>query len=69
MVRDQACLRSPRDGDETALMFTHADWREPVDFMHHCSTKRAYFLIGLKGWLEGQDSVAYPNDMKISNWG
>jgi hypothetical protein len=50
-------------------MFTHADWREPVDFMHHCSTKRAYFLIGLKGWLEGQDSVAYPNDMKISNWG
>src|SRR5438270_13091609 len=23
---------------ETVVLFTHADWREPVEFMHHCST-------------------------------
>src|SRR6478672_2947138 len=41
------------DGEETAVRFTHAGWREPVDFMHHCSTRWAYFLIGLKSGLEG----------------
>ncbi len=58
----------PADG-ETVLLFAHADWREPVEFMYHCSTKWAYFLLGLKGWLEGGKSVAYPDDMKISSWG
>jgi hypothetical protein len=35
------------------LLFTHAEWREPDEFIHHCSTKWAYFLLGLKAWLEG----------------
>jgi uncharacterized protein YndB with AHSA1/START domain len=54
---------------ETVLLFTHADWREPVEFMHHCSTKWAYFLLGLKTWLEGGQAVAWPNDAPISGWG
>lgn len=54
---------------ETVLLFTHADWREPVEFMYHCSAKWAYYLLGLKSWLEGGESVAYPNDAKISSWG
>ena len=24
-------------------------------------------MLGLKVWVEGDESVAYPNDMKISN--
>ncbi len=55
--------------DETVLLFTHAGWREPVDFMSHCSTKWAYFLLGMKAWLEGGPSVAFPDDAKISHWG
>jgi uncharacterized protein YndB with AHSA1/START domain len=55
--------------EETVVLFTHANWREPVEFLHHCSTKWAYFLLGLKTWLEGGASVANPNDMKISSWG
>jgi uncharacterized protein YndB with AHSA1/START domain len=58
----------PSDG-ETVVVFTHADWREPVPFMSHCSTKWAYFLLGMKAWLEGGPSVAFPDDMKISGWG
>ncbi len=45
------------------------DWREPVEFMAHCSTKWAYFLLGLKAGLEGGEYTAYPDDMKISTWG
>ena len=54
--------------EETVVLFTHA-WRDPIEFLHHCSTKWAYFLLGLKTWLEGGASVASPNDMKISSWG
>ena len=56
-------------GGETVLLFTHADWREPVEFMHHCSTKWAYFLLGLKAGLEGGPATPYPQDMAISSWG
>ena len=56
-------------GKETVLLFTHGEWREPTEFMHHCSTKWAYFLLGLKASLEGGASVAFPNDMPISSWG
>ena len=59
--------RSPTG--ETVLLFTHADWREPVEFMHHCSTKWAYFLLGLKAGFEGGSATPYPGDMAISRWG
>ena len=54
---------------ETVLLFTNEGWREPVDFLHHCSTKWAYLLVGLKVSLEGGPSVAFPNDLPISAWG
>ena len=28
-----------QDGDYTVVLFKHEGWREPVEFMHHCSTK------------------------------
>ena len=30
-----------QSGDETVLRFAHAGWREPVEFMGHCSSKWA----------------------------
>ena len=51
---------------ETVLLFTHADWRKPVEFMHHCSTKWATVLIGLRRGLEGGTFTAFPDDTKIS---
>lgn len=32
---------------QTVVLFSHRGWREPVEFMHHCSTKRATFLPSL----------------------
>ncbi len=59
---------TPGDG-ETVLQFTHANWSEPVEFMAHCSTKWALFLLGLKAGLEGGVATPYPNDARISTWG
>ena len=58
------CVRGPKEwvGTEitfelkyklhqTFVVFTHAKWKKPVEFMHHCSTKWAVFLLSMKDWL------------------
>jgi uncharacterized protein YndB with AHSA1/START domain len=54
-------------GGETVVLFTHADWREPVEFMHHCGTKWATVLVGLRSGLEGGPFSVFPDDTKISS--
>ncbi len=54
----------PKD-DQTFVLFTHAKWKEPVEFMHHCSTKWATFLLSLKAWLERAEGRPAPYDVKI----
>ncbi|MBI3790574.1 MAG: SRPBCC domain-containing protein [Gemmatimonadetes bacterium] len=50
---------------ETIILFKHAGWREPVEFMHHCSTKWAIFLMSLRNWLERGEGHPAPYDVKI----
>ena len=50
---------------QTFVLFTHGGWRKPVEFMHHCSTKWAIFLMSLKDWVERGESHAHPYDVKI----
>jgi uncharacterized protein YndB with AHSA1/START domain len=57
-----------QDGDYTIVLFQHQGWKEPVEFMHHCSTKWAVFLMSLKSRLETGKGAPYPNDIKIDNW-
>ncbi|HWV79074.1 MAG TPA: SRPBCC domain-containing protein [Isoptericola sp.] len=57
-----------QDGDWTVLLFAHRGWREPVEFMHHCSTKWATFLQSLKALVEGGAATPSPRDVKIDNW-
>jgi uncharacterized protein YndB with AHSA1/START domain len=61
-------LRGDDTPAETVLLFTHAGWREPVEFMHHCSTRWAYFLLSLKHDLEGGKATPWPHDEKLSSW-
>ncbi len=50
---------------QTFILFKHAKWQKPVEFMHHCSTKWAIFLLSLKSWLEREEGRPYPYDVKI----
>lgn len=50
---------------QTFVLFKHADWKKPVDFMHHCCTKWAVFLLSLRDWLERGEGRPAPYDMKI----
>ena len=55
-------------GDHAIVLFKHQDWKEPVEFMHHCSTKWAIFLMSLKALLETGKGRPSPDDVKICNW-
>lgn len=57
------------DEGDTIVMFSHRGWKEPSEFMHHCSTKWATFLMSLKASVETGHGAPFPNDMHISNRG
>jgi uncharacterized protein YndB with AHSA1/START domain len=58
---------SQQDG-ETVVMFGHRHWREAGEFMAHCSTKWATFLLSLRDLLETGHGRPAPDDLKISSW-
>jgi len=53
-----------KDG-QTFVLFSHSDWKEPVEFMHHCSTKWATFLLSLRDFVERGEGRPAPDDLKI----
>ena len=60
---------SRQDGDYTIVLFQHEGWREPVEFMHHCSTKWAIFLMSLKALVEtgvGAPAPARRDDQQLA---
>jgi uncharacterized protein YndB with AHSA1/START domain len=57
------------EGDETVVLFAHAGWREPVEFMSHCSTAWGNYLLGLKHGLEGGRATPFPHNEYVSSWG
>jgi len=54
--------------DWTIVLFKHQGWKEPVEFMHHCSTKWGVFLLSLKSLLETGKGAPHPNDIKLDSW-
>ncbi len=57
-----------QDGDFTVVLFGHRNWREPVEFMAHCSMKWATFMLSLRELVETGRGRPAPNDIKIDNW-
>ena len=58
--------RLRRDGDYTVVLFSHQGWREPVEFMHHCSTKWATYLMSLKSLVETGEGAPAPRDVHVA---
>lgn len=57
-----------QEGDYTVVLFEHEGWREPVEFMYHCSTKWATYLMSLKMLVEMGKGAPAPRDVKIDSW-
>ena len=58
-----------QDGEYSFVLFKHQGWKEPVEFMHHCSTKWAIYLMSLKSLVETGKGTPNPNDTHISGDG
>jgi uncharacterized protein YndB with AHSA1/START domain len=57
-----------QQGDHTIVRFAHEGWREPGEFMSHCSTRWATFLLSMKQLVETGTGAPYPRQVDISNW-
>ncbi|MFC0531881.1 SRPBCC family protein [Phytohabitans kaempferiae] len=55
-----------REGDDTLVLFKHEGWREPGEFMSHCTTKWATYMLSLKRLVETGTGTPYPRDVRIS---
>jgi uncharacterized protein YndB with AHSA1/START domain len=64
-VGTEVSFQLARKDDQTFVIFKHANWKQPVEFMHHCSTKWAVFLLSLRDWLERSEGRPAPYDIKI----
>ena len=57
-----------QEGEYCIVLFGHRGWRAPVEFMHHCSTKWATFLMSLKSLVETGKGSPSPDDVRIGDW-
>jgi uncharacterized protein YndB with AHSA1/START domain len=57
-----------QEDDFTIVLFRHRGWAEPVEFMYHCSTRWATYLLSLKKAVETGKGDPAPHDVQISNW-
>jgi uncharacterized protein YndB with AHSA1/START domain len=57
-----------QEGDFTIIRFKHQGWKEPVDFMHHCSTKWATYLMSLKSLVEQGHGQPAPGDVHVAEF-
>ena len=55
------------NGKQTYVLFSHSNWMERTDFMAHCSTKWAVFLLSLKEAIETGKGRPHPNDIHIDH--
>ena len=58
-----------QSGDHAIVLFKHQGWKEPVEFMHHCSTKWAIYLMSLKSLVETGKGSPNPSDPHVSGDG
>jgi uncharacterized protein YndB with AHSA1/START domain len=67
-IGTELTFRLRAEGEGVLILFTHAGWREAVEFMHHCSTKWAVFLLSLKSLLETGKGTPWPDVIKLDSW-
>ena len=68
-IDTEVTFQLQREGQQTFVRFTHAGWKESSDFMAHCSTKWAVFLLSLKDLVETGTGRPFPADIHIDHSG
>ena len=56
-----------KEKKEVIVLFRHFNWNEASEFMSHCSTKWAVFMLSLKDAIENGQGRPFPNDINIDH--
>jgi len=67
-IGTEVTFQLSRRGEQTIVLFGHRNWREPKEFMAHCSMKWATFLLSLRQLAETGKGLPAPFDLKIDDW-
>ena len=54
-----------QDDKQTIINFSHYGWKKGDEFLAHCSTKWAVFMISLKSCIESGKGRPFPDDLQI----
>ena len=66
-LNTRICFDLDEKQDQVMVNFQHADWKEATDFLAHCSTKWAMFLLSLKKYVETGTGMSFPDDIHINH--
>ena len=66
-IGTEVLFQLKNDGSQTYVLFSHSNWKERSEFMGHCSTKWAVFLLSLKDAIETGKGKPYPRDIHIDH--
>ena len=61
----EVSFRLDAEEKQTFVTFCHANWRLADDFLAHCSTKWAIFMMSLKAAIETGRGRPFPDDLHI----
>jgi uncharacterized protein YndB with AHSA1/START domain len=64
-VGTEVTFRLEWKDEQTFVLFKHANWKDQVEFMYHCSMKWATFLLSLTELVERGSGRPAPHDVKI----
>lgn len=53
------------DGKQTLLNFSHYNWGQADEFLAHCSSKWAMFMMSIKSCIETGRGQPFPDDVHI----
>ncbi|MDH3387285.1 MAG: SRPBCC domain-containing protein [Gammaproteobacteria bacterium] len=54
-----------QDEKQTIVNFSHYNWQKSDEFLAHCSTKWAIFMMSIKSCIESGRGQPYPDDIHI----
>lgn len=66
-LNTRICFDLDEKQDQIMVNFQHADWKEATEFLAHCSTKWAMFLLSLKKYVETGTGMSFPDDIHINH--
>ena len=66
-LNTRICFDLDEKQDQVMVNFQHADWKEATEFLAHCSTKWAMFLLSLKKYVETGTGMSFPDDIHINH--